>query len=184
VSIKGELKMRQISFVLLCLTVFLLGCSERQDNKPPQQKKEPYYISGNIVIQTHYIIIKGKSDYLKPGAKLIVTAQDKQIGEMIIKKDGTFKLTTDNKPKFQLGDEILILFNPDLQSKKIQSIYGDKGQKLKGRFLYHYSKEGINYSGLKAGTYIDNLHIQIMDNVIQSAKILEKERQDFLDKQK
>lgn len=173
--------MKQMSFFLLCLVVILIGCSERQSQP---QKQDPDYMTGNIEIQQHYIIIDGKSDYLKPGSKLIVTAQDKQIGEMVIKKDGTFKLTTDNKPKFQLGDEILVLFNPDLQSKKIQSLYGENGQNLKGRFLYHYSKDGTDYSGLKAGVLIDDLRPQIIDSVLSSNKVLEKYKQDFLKKQK
>lgn len=150
--------MKKKLFALVCflLTALLLaGCGESAsgDNAKADGKKEKVkkselgdynvFFGGEVVEEEDKFVIKGKSNLL-PGSRVV--------GEVWVSEDDLFADTTElvgDDGSFEIelehhkfGEaEIFVRFDlVGVQDDPIKRHYGEKGQKLKGPFVYKHKK--------------------------------------------
>ncbi len=146
----------------LFIAILLVGCGAK-DESPKEgtaaeggkEKAEKgksdlgdfnVYFDGEVVEEDDKFIIEGKSNLL-PGSRLVgeVLVDD---GEEVfadttelVEEDGTFHMELDHH---QYGEaEIVVRFDFEgVQDDEIKRHYGEKGQKLKGPFIYKHKASG------------------------------------------
>lgn len=148
----------------LLFAFLLVGCGAKEESpkegaaagaeekKAEKEKSDlgdfDVYLDGEVVEEGDKFVIEGKSNLL-PGSRLVgeVLVDD---GEEVfadttelVEDDGTFQMELDHH---QYGEaEIVVRFDFEgVQDDEIKRHYGEKGQKLKGPFIYkHKAYDGI-----------------------------------------
>ncbi|XXM72703.1 hypothetical protein ACQ0QQ_02060 [Lysinibacillus sphaericus] len=138
-----------ISFILLLL--ILNACAS------PQKEID---ISGNVKSVGNTVSVNGTTT-LESDSEIKV--QIRELGSDTVIKEQTAKVDSEgnyslnvSRDKREEDQKLVVLFQPDEQSEKIQKIYGEYGENISENSsgLFRYSKGGKEYEGIRMFDFI------------------------------
>lgn len=122
------------------------------------------YIDGLVKTQPSKILFYVESN-LPEGTlvHLVVESPEFQPQTVRVGKNGYFSVKFD-RPEFDKYTRVKVIFKPAEQTETIRKLYGNRGQKLTGDYVFQYKKEGIVYFGAYGYTILtpdtDTQHYQ------------------------
>ncbi|CAM3746437.1 flagellar motor protein MotB [Marinicrinis lubricantis] len=126
---------------------------------PEDQGALKAWLQGEITVQDNRYLIKGTTN-LEPGSELYAEADAKNYAmwgyndRAEVGMDGRFEMEI-KKPDVEGMVDLVVQFKPADQEAALHEIYGEKGERLQGPYVYQYVENDEMYKLIQGFAHLD-----------------------------